>query len=59
MFVAGDKSRDLAGELLACLASVLEYIDPLGMCKVVLNRAFRGASYADFVLAALISIAGK
>ncbi|KAL1828400.1 hypothetical protein DCAR_0207606 [Daucus carota subsp. sativus] len=34
----------------SCVASVLEYMDPQEICKVaVLNRAFRGASYADFV----------
>ena len=34
----------------SCVASVLEYMEPQEICKVaVLNRAFRGASYADFV----------
>ncbi|KAJ7952371.1 F-box protein PP2-A13 [Quillaja saponaria] len=34
----------------SCLASILEYMDPPEICKVAtLNRAFRGASWADFV----------
>ena len=57
VFVAGDKSRNLSRE---CVASVLEYMDPQEICKVVVfNKAFRGASYADFVFAALFSMAGE
>lgn len=34
----------------SCVASVLVYMDPPQICKLsVLNRAFRGASSADFV----------
>ncbi|XP_028054953.1 F-box protein PP2-A13-like isoform X2 [Camellia sinensis] len=34
----------------ACLASVMEYLDPPEICKLaMLNRAFHGASSADFV----------
>ncbi|KAJ7944868.1 F-box protein PP2-A13 [Quillaja saponaria] len=34
----------------SCVASILEYMDPPEICKVArLNRAFRGASWADFV----------
>ncbi|WOG97450.1 hypothetical protein DCAR_0416790 [Daucus carota subsp. sativus] len=41
----------------SCVASVLEYMDPQEICKVVvLNRTFRGASYADFVFRAVLSI---
>lgn len=33
-----------------CVASVLVYLDPPQICRLGgLNRAFRGASYADFV----------
>lgn len=34
----------------SCVASVLVYMDPPQICKLsMLNRAFRGASCADFV----------
>ncbi|KAL7167432.1 hypothetical protein ACSBR2_037983 [Camellia fascicularis] len=34
----------------ACVASVMEYLDPPEICKLaMLNRAFHGASSADFV----------
>ncbi|KZV42116.1 hypothetical protein F511_11110 [Dorcoceras hygrometricum] len=34
----------------SCVASVLVYLDPPQICRLAsLNRAFRGASYADFV----------
>lgn len=34
----------------SCVASIIEYLDPQEICKLAtLNRAFRGASMADFV----------
>ncbi|XP_065858186.1 F-box protein PP2-A12-like [Euphorbia lathyris] len=34
----------------SCVASIIEYLDPPEICKLArLNRAFRGASWADFV----------
>lgn len=34
----------------SCVASIIGYLDPLEICKLgKLNRAFRGASWADFV----------
>lgn len=34
----------------SCIASVLMYLDPPEICKLArLNRAFRGASGADFI----------
>lgn len=34
----------------SCVASILAYLDPPEICKLArLNRAFRGASWADFV----------
>ena len=34
----------------SCVALILEYMDPPQICKLAkLNRAFRGASWADFV----------
>lgn len=34
----------------SCVAPILEYLDPPEICKLArLNRAFRGASFADFV----------
>lgn len=34
----------------SCVALVIGYLDPLEICKLArLNRAFRGASLADFV----------
>lgn len=33
-----------------CVALILEYLEPQDICKLArLNRAFRGASWADFV----------
>jgi hypothetical protein len=33
-----------------CISSILMYLDPPEICKLArLNRAFRGASWADFV----------
>lgn len=34
----------------SCVASILEYFEPPEICKLAkLNRAFRGASWADFI----------
>ncbi|KAJ8767682.1 hypothetical protein K2173_018240 [Erythroxylum novogranatense] len=34
----------------SCVASIISYLDPVEICKLAtLNRAFRGASWADFV----------
>lgn len=34
----------------SCVASIIAYLDPPEICKLArLNRAFRGASWADFV----------
>ncbi|KAL0324344.1 UNVERIFIED_CONTAM: F-box protein PP2-A13 [Sesamum calycinum] len=46
-FFEGDWVGDLPE---SCVASVLSYLDPPQICRVaMLNRAFRGASSADFV----------
>lgn len=34
----------------SCVASILGYLEPVEICKLArLNRAFRGASWADFI----------
>lgn len=34
----------------SCVASILGYLEPVEICKFArLNRAFRGASWADFI----------
>lgn len=45
------QSRPGLGDLPeSCVALVLSYLDPPEICKLArLNRAFRGASWADFV----------
>ncbi|KAM7491343.1 hypothetical protein LguiA_034264 [Lonicera macranthoides] len=50
-FPAPAPARPSLGDLPeSCVASVLEYLDPPEICKLaVLNKAFNGASSADFV----------
>ncbi|KDP28687.1 hypothetical protein JCGZ_14458 [Jatropha curcas] len=47
----GPSSRPKLGDIPeSCVASVLMYLDPIEICKLArLNRAFRGASSADFI----------
>lgn len=49
--MAISQSRPGLGDLPeSCVASILGYLEPTEICKLAkLNRAFRGASMADFV----------